>query len=147
MSLGAALNVNVQADVWTVLTAVGTVGSVIVAGIASWYAVTSAKRERRRIENERRDREPQTALREARKVTVMSLIGGNGAPGNAKLVRMLRVINGSNDPIFEVEVDHLTLTFPTVRGAPVAYFKPNAPNTYVPVLLGGQSHDIPVAGT
>jgi hypothetical protein len=142
MNLGAALNVNVEPDVWTIATAVGTVGSVIVAVTASWYAVSSAKRERGRIEKERLDSEQETALREARKVVSICTTTYDPVNDTRLPVEVVRVINGSKDPILSVILESASGN-DTRNSATIHRFEPEpAPvPTAAPVILSGQTHD------
>jgi hypothetical protein len=87
-------HVVVVPDIWTVLTAVGTVSAVVVALLGTWYGVTAARRERRRMED-------QVAQSDARKVLIVNKLLHHDNGIQATSYDAIVLINASAEPVLE----------------------------------------------
>jgi hypothetical protein len=89
--------VDVQPDIWTILTAVGTFGAVIAAMLGTWYGVSSGRRERRHLE----DKE---ARAEARKVVVIPTHEYDNDEVAAFTREFVQIVNAGGVPILEARM-------------------------------------------
>jgi hypothetical protein len=138
-------HVDVQPDIWTILTAVGTIGAVIAALLGVWYGITAAKRERQRLED-------RSAQSDARKIVVICriVLDVNAHP-EPTWRDGIEIVNASPEPILEVRLLHAS-SKPTVESMRPWYWSPGSGgSSHTQLLLPGQERQfggrwIPVGG-
>lgn len=129
-------HVEVAADIWTILTAIGTVGAVVAALLGTWYGVNASRRERDRLE----DREAES---EARKVLILHTLraaNDDTVPMWARTILGIEVVNAGREPILDARLLHASSnpTVPSMKGW--QWWPGNGGASHTQVVLPGASH-------